>query len=212
MMLFVVRTDRPGPSPAGPGRHHLAPPEQRAGLASIPQAAVVAVRSVRGLAPGSRVHSAPRRQVREADRTHRPGHGRTAVPAPGTAADPRLPVRPTAETAGAAATEPGRWRRLPTTAVPVVEHSILVRLHAMISGRPCPRRFPIELFLSSAVRSRRRPKFDRSSLFQQDKFGIVLQEYLNSSLYTYIGHIFENSDRFTFSRYVHIFLVLNYEY
>jgi len=54
----------------------------------------VAVRPERERPPDTRIRRAARRQVGEADRTHRPGTGRQATGAPGTAGGQGHPVRP----------------------------------------------------------------------------------------------------------------------
>lgn len=105
-------------SPGGPRRTHRHHPEQRAGLARFPQATAVAVRPARRVPSGSRVRSAARRQVREANRTHRAGPGRAARRAPRTADDQGLSVRS------------AERRRLPATAAASIPRDAS-RLRAM---------------------------------------------------------------------------------
>lgn len=96
---------RPGAgSRVDPMRTHRHHPEQRVGLAPIPQATVVAVRPVRQLPSGSGVHRHARRQVREVDRTHRPGPGWTAKRAARKTNNQRLYVRSATATSAAATT------------------------------------------------------------------------------------------------------------
>lgn len=115
----------------GPRRPHRADPEQRFGHGPVPQTTVVAVRPGRECSPGTRVHRAARRQVRKADRTHRPGSGRPATWAPGTADGPGHLVWP------AAAKRASFRRRLPATVPAHGGVSGRIRTTAMTSAECC---------------------------------------------------------------------------
>jgi len=117
------------PGSNGPRGYHIAHPEQRAGHGGIPQTTVVAVRPERERPPDTRVRRAARRQVRAADRTHRPGPGRQTAGAPGTAGGQGHLVRPAA---AKRACSFRRGRRLPAATV-----SATVPAGAGVSDRIC---------------------------------------------------------------------------